>query len=921
MSQDVVADLEIILTGNTAPYVGAMERAAVAGDAAATSAERAGRATAAAGTESAAAGARAASGAAAAESGSGRWVKAAERSKTAFKGLGLAAAAIFVGSVYSAVEFEKQMELVHTQAGASQAEVERLKGAVLAMAPAAGIGPTKLAEALFHVESVGYRGADAMKVLKSAADGAKVGNADLDSTTYALTSVMNTFGLKADQAGATMAALNAIVGTGDMRMQDLNGAIGSGFLAAADTFGISLQSAGAALAYLTDRGSKADESATRLKMSFALLGAPTHKAAQLLTAIGIGSQEVHARTSAMETALKKAGLTTLQLSSDLKKPNGLGVALLDLKTHLLNSGLSSEQAAALISKSFGGGRSGAAIMSLYAHLDVLKQKFDAQGVAAKNFGQDVEATHKTAAFAIDALKSSVSTLAVKLGTALLPAFRGIVQVVTDVVAWLGKHTTTASALVGVLGGVMLVALAAYTVSMVAAAAATIAATWPLLAVIAAIGLLVAGFVAAWRSSETFRDTVMTVLKALETGFLGFVYGVLGYLRVFARAWLETIGGVIHAAALVEKALGFGDTIQKADRAFRGLKDSTLQTIRDLQDGIKSRMDAAAKDTAYRSALLGEVAVHALASKLADYVGIAAKYGKSLPDVLKDARLPAGVEAKLLALNAQQGLAAQDAIIRHQADVRALQVQQHLAANTPMTREAAREQGHAVVLGLNETQHGVSIAASLLGRRAVDSVRAHRVPATKAGESLGMGALDGVKSVGGFDVLGRNAGQGYVSGLGDMIQQASNAGANIAAAAMAAVQSAQQSHSPSVLFHSMGRFAGEGYANGLASTHGMIADAAAGMAAAAAGAVDGMVSGASGGGSRPVTARPVTARPSGLPAISLGGGSGGASSSASAPVVIHNHLHVDLDGREIHRSVQTHELQYQGRNPRPSTSRR
>jgi len=187
MSQDVVADLEIILTGNTAPYIGAMERAAAAGDAAATSAERAGRATAAAGTESAAAGARAASGAAAAESGSGRWVKAAERSKTAFKGLGLAAAAIFVGSVYSAVEFEKQMELVHTQAGASQSEVEKLKGAVLAMAPAAGIGPTKLAEALFHVESVGYRGADAMKVLKSAADGAKVGNADLDSTTYALT--------------------------------------------------------------------------------------------------------------------------------------------------------------------------------------------------------------------------------------------------------------------------------------------------------------------------------------------------------------------------------------------------------------------------------------------------------------------------------------------------------------------------------------------------------------------------------------------------------------------------------------------------------------------------------------------------------------------------------------------------------------
>jgi len=883
-----VTDLVINLIGNSTSAVGAYERATVAGTEAAAAAERAKVATVSAGEASAVAGGAAARAAGDVERSGNRWTAAAERGKQSFKGLGLAAAAIFVGSIYSAVEFEKQMELIHTQAGASQAEVKNLTGAVLAMAPAVGIGPTKLAEGLYHIESVGYRGADAMKVLKASADGAKVGNADLDATTYALTSVMNTFGLKASDAGRTMAQLNAIVGTGDMRMQDLNGAIGSGFLAAADTFGISLQSAGAALAYLTDRGSKADESATRLKMSFALLGAPSGKAAGLLKAIGISAEEVHARTGAMTAALKKSGLTTLQLSHDLKQPNGLGVALQDLKTHLANSGLSASQAATLISKAFGGGRSGAAIMSLYAHLDVLKQKFDAQSVAAKNFGQDVEATHHTAAFAIDALKASVSTLAIRLGTALLPAFRRVVQIVTEVVAWLGKHTATATALAGFLGGAMLIALAAYTVSMVAAAAATIAATWPILAVIAALTLLVAGFAYAWQHSESFRDVVLKVIDVVKTGFYAAVYLILGYLHTLAEFWLETAGGILHAAALMLGWVpGLGGKLKAADRAFRGFKDGALDTISKLQDGMKTRMEAAAKQTAYQSALTGQALKAGILDRLPAYQAIADKYGKTLPQVLRDARLPAGDAAKIMTQ-------AVDAGVRSQLD-------------------------------------RVRAGGQRIGAGVVEGVAAHVGLAGQAGQNLAMSARGGVSSVGGFDQLGQNAGQGYVNGMQGMIQQASNAGANIAAAAMAAVQSAQQSHSPSRMFHNLGRHAGQGYAHGMRSTHGMISEAARDAVQAARDAIADRSEHHGGrthhprhhsGGATPHAGHPHQphqaraphhgAVPACIPMCKPGAGQ-------SKPAVAVVHMHVHLDGREIHRSVQTHELQYQGRNPHPSTT--
>ncbi len=887
MAEDVT-DLVINLIGNSTSAVGAYERVTVAGTEAAAAAERAKVATVSAGEASAVAGGAAARAAGDVERSGNRWTTAAERGKQSFKGLGLAAAAIFVGSIYSAVEFEKQMELIHTQAGASQAEVKNLTGAVLAMAPAVGIGPTKLAEGLYHIESVGYRGADAMKVLKASADGAKVGNADLDATTYALTSVMNTFGLKASDAGRTMAQLNAIVGTGDMRMQDLNGAIGSGFLAAADTFGISLQSAGAALAYLTDRGSKADESATRLKMSFALLGAPSAKAAGLLKDIGIGAEEVHARTGAMTAALKKSGLTTLQLSEDLKQPNGLGVALQDLKTHLANSGLSASQAATLISKAFGGGRSGAAIMSLYAHLDVLKQKFDAQGVAAKNFGQDVEATHHTAAFAIDALKASVSTLAIRLGTALLPAFRRVVQIVTDVVAWLGKHTATATALAGFLGGAMLIALAAYTVSMVAAAAATIAATWPILAVIAALTLLVAGFVYAWQKSESFRDVVLKVIDVVKTGFYGAVYLILGYVHMLVEVWGTAAGSILHHAALMLGWVpGLGGKLKEADRAFRGFKDGALDTISKLQDGMKTRMEAAAKQTAYQSALTGQALKAGILDRLPAYLAIADKYGKTLPQVLKDARLPAGDAAKIMTQ-------AVDAGVRSQLD-------------------------------------RVRAGGQRIGAGVVEGVAAHVGLAGQAGQNLATGARNGVSSVGGFDALGANAGQGFVNGLNSMYQSVSNSAFNMAKIASDAVAAANVQHSPSRVYHGMGVNAGKGYALGMRSTHSLVSEAAKDMAQAARDAVadrsehhggrahhprhhSGAATPHAGHPHQPHQSHPSHhgAVPACIPVCKPKAGQ-----SKPAPTVVHMHVH--LDGREIHRSVQMHELQYQGRNPHPSTT--
>jgi hypothetical protein len=65
--------------------------------------------------------------------------------------------------------------------------------------------------------------------VRVAAEGAKVGHADLEETTNALTATIASGMLPATETYAqAMGQLNTIVGSGDMKMSDLNEALGTG---------------------------------------------------------------------------------------------------------------------------------------------------------------------------------------------------------------------------------------------------------------------------------------------------------------------------------------------------------------------------------------------------------------------------------------------------------------------------------------------------------------------------------------------------------------------------------------------------------------------------------------------------------------------------------------------------------------------
>jgi len=213
--------------------------------------------------------------------------------------------AVGAASVKMGMDFEKNMRMLQTQAGASAGEVTKMSKAILGMK---GLeeGPNELAKALYHIESVGIRGAKALDILKQAAHGAAVGGADLEAVTNALAGAVKTGIRGTEDFEKTMGTLNATIGAGNMRMDDLTAAVSTGFLTAGKGAGLSLKEMGAALAVFTQRAVPAQVAAQRIRMGIAFM-TPSNK-------------------GAIES-FKKMGIGQYDLAKAMNGPGGLGAAL------------------------------------------------------------------------------------------------------------------------------------------------------------------------------------------------------------------------------------------------------------------------------------------------------------------------------------------------------------------------------------------------------------------------------------------------------------------------------------------------------------------------------------------------------------------------------------------------------------------
>lgn len=504
--------------------------------------------------------------------GSKAFAGLATAGKAALLGIGAGAVAVGGYSLKMGADFQTALTQLVTGAGEAESNMKLVSDGILAMAAKVGETPKQLAQGLYLIESAGFHGAAGLKVLQVAAEGAKVGAADMATVSDALTSALNAYHLPASSAVSVTNALIATVANGKTHMEDLAHAIGS-VLPVAATAGISLEQVGGAIATMTSQGTSADKATVYLRQTIANLENPTAKARQEMQALGLSALDISQNlgkrgltgtlqllTEAVTRQMGPAGVVLVEkLQASAKSATGFQAALADLPP-------TQQTVIAALANMVGGTKSMQAALQLtggnmatfQGNVTKVGEKLHAGGTAVSGFAL----VQKDLNFKMESLRATVDALATRLGLWLIPKLEQVAAVTLKVVQWLEKHKAIAMALGITIGTVLVVAITAYIASMVIAAAATIAATWPILVAVAAVVALAAGIVYLW----THWNQIWTWIKdhkayaaiiAVLLPILPVIFALVGAARYLSEHWSsiwDHISRVVTTAVAAVKAV-------------------------------------------------------------------------------------------------------------------------------------------------------------------------------------------------------------------------------------------------------------------------------------------------------------------------------------------------------------------------------
>lgn len=474
---------------------------------------------------------------------------------------------VIVKTTDMAANFQQGVNRLRTGAGDMQDSFNTLSNGIKSVAVATGTATNLLIPAMYLIASSGQRGAQAFDTLRVAAEGAKIEQASVADVANVLSGVMTNYGSKLFGATQYMNGLMYAVAHGKITLQDLAVAMGP-IDPIAQHLGISFSDMAAAMTTQTNAMIPAHIAATGLRFLMQGLENPTKKATDAMTAMGLNS---------------------ITVAEEMKK------SLPDALEMVYNAALKAGPAGSVpfnraLADMVGGIRGTTAFMALTGphFADFAK---NAAGVAAamKSGAGGVTGWAQVQGnfnLQMDKAKASLEVLGITIGQALLPVLTKIVTAITPIIVavtnWLVQNNAIIpiiAGLAGLIGG-----------TLVAALVALVVAFWPVFAIGAGIGLLVAGIILAVQHWGQIMQWIGNVMSTVGT----FVHGVLSAIG----GWFGNVFSAI------------GTTVRNT---LTGIKDVTGSvfsaigtTIRDVLTGIKNFVGGvfSAIGTGIRDALTG-----------------------------------------------------------------------------------------------------------------------------------------------------------------------------------------------------------------------------------------------------------------------------------------------------------------------------
>lgn len=236
----------------------------------------------------------------------GKMGKAAGIAGAAFKGsaVALGAMATVTGiAVKKSIEFETSMAKVSTLVDTNTVNMEKQAQAVLALSSATGKSATEIAEAQYQAISAGIGVGDSVAFVGTAVTAATAGFTDTATAVDGLSSVLNAYGLEADQAGMITDQLLATQNFGKTTFGEMAGSIG-GVIPTAAALKMKTQELFGSVAALTKQGIPTASAMTGMKAAMANVIKPSAEASKMAQQLGIDFSTTAIQTKGWSGFLK-----------------------------------------------------------------------------------------------------------------------------------------------------------------------------------------------------------------------------------------------------------------------------------------------------------------------------------------------------------------------------------------------------------------------------------------------------------------------------------------------------------------------------------------------------------------------------------------------------------------------------------------
>lgn len=432
-------------------------------------------------------------------------------------------------AVNAAASFEQRMSAVAAVSGASADELDQLRKKALQLGKDTAFSAGESASAM---EELVKAGLTVQEVLNGAADAtvnlAAAGEVDMTTAATIASNAMNQFNIEAENmehvvdliAGAANASAIDVTDFGQSLAQ-----VG----AVAKVIGVSFDDTATAIALLGNAGIKGSDAGTSLKTMLGNLQPATKKQALEMERLGLvtkdGTNKFFTATGELKSLSKVSGL--------LNKNLGFNKNIVKEVNKEIAAGKSPREAMADAAEKMGKASQYAALETLFGS-DAIRAAAIMASEGEKGFNDVAASMSKVKAAdvaakrldnfrgSLEAMKGSLETVAIQIGTPLLGGMRKVVDAISSVIdmfiALPGPVQEAVGRFAAVLSGGLLLAAALLKMkaALIAFRAGAMTITGPILLIVVAIAAAVAAFVYFYKSNEKFREFVNKTVDVVKT---------------------------------------------------------------------------------------------------------------------------------------------------------------------------------------------------------------------------------------------------------------------------------------------------------------------------------------------------------------------------------------------------------------------